>query len=106
VGDDRLRASEEHTRALLERAGFTAVRTEQVTVRFAFRDIDDYSTYASDTGGPARWCSGDCLRTSSRASSGSSLPRSPPSAPAEATSFRASRSTPSPAEIVDGFASS
>jgi hypothetical protein len=53
VGDDRLRASEEHTRALLERAGFTAVRTEQVTVRFAFRDIDDYSTYASDTGGPA-----------------------------------------------------
>jgi ubiquinone/menaquinone biosynthesis C-methylase UbiE len=46
-------ASEEQTRALLERAGFTAVRTEEVPVRFAFRDIDDYATYATDTGGPA-----------------------------------------------------
>jgi ubiquinone/menaquinone biosynthesis C-methylase UbiE len=46
-------ASEEQTRALLERAGFTAVRTEDVPVRFTFRDIDDYTTYATDTGGPA-----------------------------------------------------
>jgi ubiquinone/menaquinone biosynthesis C-methylase UbiE len=46
-------ASEEQTRALLEGAGFTAVRTEEVPVRFTFRDIDDYTAYATDTGGPA-----------------------------------------------------
>jgi ubiquinone/menaquinone biosynthesis C-methylase UbiE len=46
-------ASEEQTRALLEGAGFTAIRTEEVPVRFAFRDLDDYTTYATDTGGPA-----------------------------------------------------
>jgi ubiquinone/menaquinone biosynthesis C-methylase UbiE len=46
-------ASEEHMRALLEGAGFTAVRTEEVPVRFTFRDIDDYTTYATDIGGPA-----------------------------------------------------
>jgi ubiquinone/menaquinone biosynthesis C-methylase UbiE len=46
-------ASEEHTRALIEGAGFTELRTEEVPVRFAFRDIDDYKDYATDTGGPA-----------------------------------------------------
>jgi ubiquinone/menaquinone biosynthesis C-methylase UbiE len=46
-------ASEQHTRALLEGAGFTAVRTEEVPVRFTFRDLDDYETFANDTGGPA-----------------------------------------------------
>ncbi|MGH2948371.1 MAG: class I SAM-dependent methyltransferase [Solirubrobacteraceae bacterium] len=46
-------ASEEQTRALLVGAGFTAVRTEEIPVRFTFRDLDDYTTYATDTGGPA-----------------------------------------------------
>ena len=46
-------ASEAHMRALLEGAGFTAVRTEEVPVRFTFRDLDDYTTFATDTGGPA-----------------------------------------------------
>ena len=46
-------AGEEQTRALLEGAGFTAVRTEEIPVRFAFRDIDDYTTFTTDTGGPA-----------------------------------------------------
>jgi SAM-dependent methyltransferase len=46
-------ASEQHTRALLEGAGFTAVRTEEVPVRFTFLDLDDYETFATDTGGPA-----------------------------------------------------
>jgi ubiquinone/menaquinone biosynthesis C-methylase UbiE len=46
-------ASEEQTRALLEGAGFSRVRTEEVPVRFTFRDLDDYMTYATDTGGPA-----------------------------------------------------
>ena len=45
-------AREERTRALLEGAGFTSVRTEEATVRFAFRDVDDYVSYASDTAGP------------------------------------------------------
>ena len=46
-------ASEEQTRALLEGAGLTAVHTEEIPVRFTFRDLDDYTTYATDTGGPA-----------------------------------------------------
>jgi ubiquinone/menaquinone biosynthesis C-methylase UbiE len=46
-------ASEERLRALLEGAGFTVVRTEEVPLRFTFRDIDDYTTFATDTGGPA-----------------------------------------------------
>jgi SAM-dependent methyltransferase len=46
-------ASEDRVRALLEGAGFTAVRTDEVSVRFAFRDLDDYMTYATDMGGPA-----------------------------------------------------
>jgi ubiquinone/menaquinone biosynthesis C-methylase UbiE len=46
-------ASEDRVRALLEGAGFTAVRTEEVPVRFTFRDIDDYTAYATDMGGPA-----------------------------------------------------
>jgi ubiquinone/menaquinone biosynthesis C-methylase UbiE len=46
-------ASEERLRALLEGAGFTAVRTEEVPVRFTFPDLDDYTTFSTDTGGPA-----------------------------------------------------
>jgi ubiquinone/menaquinone biosynthesis C-methylase UbiE len=45
--------SEEQTRALLAGAGFTHVRTEEIPVRFTFRDLDDYMTNATDTGGPA-----------------------------------------------------
>jgi ubiquinone/menaquinone biosynthesis C-methylase UbiE len=46
-------ASEEHTRALIEGAGFTELRMEEIPVRLVFRDIDDYREYATDTGGPA-----------------------------------------------------
>ena len=46
-------ASEERTRALLAGAGFAAVRTEEMPVRFAFRDLDDYTTFTTDTGGAA-----------------------------------------------------
>ena len=46
-------ASEEHTRALVKGAGFTELRTDEVPIRFAHRDIDDYTEYATDTGGPA-----------------------------------------------------
>jgi ubiquinone/menaquinone biosynthesis C-methylase UbiE len=45
-------ASEERTRALLTGAGFTAVRREEVSVCFAFRDSHDYVSFASDTAGP------------------------------------------------------
>jgi ubiquinone/menaquinone biosynthesis C-methylase UbiE len=45
-------ASEERTQALLTGAGFTAVRTKEVSVCFAFRDSDDYVSFASDTAGP------------------------------------------------------
>jgi ubiquinone/menaquinone biosynthesis C-methylase UbiE len=45
-------ADEERTRGLVEDAGFTAVRTEDVTVRFAFRDLDDYEKWVMDVGGP------------------------------------------------------
>jgi SAM-dependent methyltransferase len=44
--------SEERTRALLDGAGFSSVRTEDVPVRFAFRDLDDYEQWITDVGGP------------------------------------------------------
>jgi ubiquinone/menaquinone biosynthesis C-methylase UbiE len=46
-------ASEAHTRALLDEAGFSSVRTDELPVRFSFRDIDEYMSHVSDTGGPA-----------------------------------------------------
>jgi ubiquinone/menaquinone biosynthesis C-methylase UbiE len=45
-------ASEERSRVLLADAGFTAVRTEEIPLRFGFRDVDDYVSYATDTAGP------------------------------------------------------
>jgi len=44
-------ASEERVRELLEEAGFTGVRMEEVPVRFIYRDVDDYVRRARDTGG-------------------------------------------------------
>lgn len=44
-------ASEERTRTFLEEAGFAVVRTEEVPVRFSYRDVDDYVRRARDTGG-------------------------------------------------------
>lgn len=45
-------AREERTRGLLEGAGFTAVRTEEIPVRFAFRDLDEYERWVMEVGGP------------------------------------------------------
>ena len=45
-------ASEERTKALLDGAGFTSVRTEEVPVRFAFGDLDDYEQWVIDVAGP------------------------------------------------------
>ena len=44
-------ASEERVRALLEDAGFTVERTDDVPVQFVYRDVDDYVERARDTGG-------------------------------------------------------
>lgn len=44
-------ASEERTRALLEEAGFTAARTEEVPVRWAFRDLDEYERWVTEVAG-------------------------------------------------------
>ena len=46
-------AGEEHTRALLEGAGFTTVRSEEIPIHFSVRDIHDYTDYTTDTGSPA-----------------------------------------------------
>ena len=45
-------ASEQRTEALLDGAGFGSVRTEQVPVRFAFRDLADYERWVLDVTGP------------------------------------------------------
>jgi ubiquinone/menaquinone biosynthesis C-methylase UbiE len=45
-------ASEERTRALLDEAGFTDVRTGEVPVQFAYRDIDEYVTWVMEVTGP------------------------------------------------------
>jgi len=44
-------ANEEYTRGLLQNAGFTDVRVEDVPVRFVYRDVDDYASFANDAGG-------------------------------------------------------
>lgn len=44
-------ASEQRTRALLEGAGFVDVRTEELPVRFAFRDLDAYERWVIDVAG-------------------------------------------------------
>jgi SAM-dependent methyltransferase len=44
-------ASEERTRRLLEDAGFTDVRTDEVSIRFGFRDIDEYERWVTDLSG-------------------------------------------------------
>lgn len=44
-------AGEERTRALLEDAGFTVGRLEEVPVLFVYADVDDYVLRAQDTGG-------------------------------------------------------
>jgi SAM-dependent methyltransferase len=45
-------AAPERTRALLEGAGFAEIRTEEVGVRFPFRDVDEYMRWAIDMAGP------------------------------------------------------
>jgi SAM-dependent methyltransferase len=44
-------ASDDRVRSLLEAAGFTQVRIEDVPVLLVYRGIDDYVAFASDTGG-------------------------------------------------------
>src|SRR5919106_703870 len=44
-------ASEERTRGLLEDAGFTDVRAEEVPVRLVFRDVDEYERWGEEVGG-------------------------------------------------------
>jgi ubiquinone/menaquinone biosynthesis C-methylase UbiE len=45
-------ASEERVLTLLEGAGFTDARTEDVPVRFAYRDLDDYERWVMEVAGP------------------------------------------------------
>ena len=45
-------ASADRTTALLERAGFSGVRTEEVAVRFAVSGTDGYLSLVADTAGP------------------------------------------------------
>ena len=42
----------ERVRGLLERAGFADVRAEEIAVQFAFRDVEECVTFATDTSGP------------------------------------------------------
>jgi len=44
-------ANEERLRTLLDDAGFVVGRSEDVQVRFVYRDVDDYVRRARDTGG-------------------------------------------------------
>ena len=45
-------ASPERTTALLEGAGFSEVRTEEIPVRFVLPDVDEYLSLIADTAGP------------------------------------------------------
>jgi SAM-dependent methyltransferase len=45
-------ASPDHTKALLQAAGFGAVKVDEAPVEFRFRDVDDYFGFMADTAGP------------------------------------------------------
>jgi len=45
-------ASEERLGAMIVRAGFAAVRTDEVPVHFAFRDLVEYVSWLTEVGGP------------------------------------------------------
>ena len=45
-------ASDERTRGLLQGAGFTGIRTEEVPVAFAFDSVDEYVSWTADVSGP------------------------------------------------------
>jgi SAM-dependent methyltransferase len=45
-------ASEERTRGLLQGAGFTDIRTEEVPVAFAFDSVEEYVSWTADVSGP------------------------------------------------------
>jgi hypothetical protein len=45
-------ASPERTTEMLEGAGFSGVRTEEVPVRFEAPDVDEYLSFIADTSGP------------------------------------------------------
>jgi len=45
-------ASEERMPTLLDGAGFADVRTEEVPVQFAYRDLDDYERWVMEVAGP------------------------------------------------------
>jgi ubiquinone/menaquinone biosynthesis C-methylase UbiE len=45
-------ADEPRTRALLESAGLAVTRADEIAMRFAFRDVDEYLTFTTDTAGP------------------------------------------------------
>jgi ubiquinone/menaquinone biosynthesis C-methylase UbiE len=45
-------ASPDHTTALLEAAGFSAVKVDEAPVEFRFRDVDAYLSFMADTAGP------------------------------------------------------
>ena len=45
-------ASAERTEALLRRAGFADVRTEELSGRFVIPDVDEYLSTIADTAGP------------------------------------------------------
>ena len=45
-------SSQERTRELLEAAGFSVLSMEEVPVRFAFRDIEEYVGFMAETAGP------------------------------------------------------
>lgn len=44
-------ASKDRTRGLLESAGFTAVRTAEVPMRWAFRNLDEYERWVTEVAG-------------------------------------------------------
>jgi ubiquinone/menaquinone biosynthesis C-methylase UbiE len=44
--------SDDRTRGLLEGAGFTDIRIDEIPVRFTFADLDEYESFAADTAGP------------------------------------------------------
>ena len=83
-------AREERTRALLGDAGFTDVRTDEVNVRFAFEDLDEYERWVTDLSGSFAMVLKGLPEPSARRSGRSFAPRSRRTPRSKATSSAAS----------------
>ncbi|MGH8986510.1 MAG: hypothetical protein ACRDY6_21935 [Acidimicrobiia bacterium] len=74
-----MRVAGARDRALLDAAGFGAVKVDEAPVTFRFRDLDKYLSFMADIAGPSRSRYKSCRIRTARASRPHSKPLLAPS---------------------------